>query len=72
MAISAGPPNRCPACGNTLPPKPDLLCGEAPCPHCGHRLWFFVIKGESYFFLPEVVDSLDLVELFMDLEEQFE
>jgi hypothetical protein len=51
--------------------KPDLLSGEAPCPHCGRRLWFFVIGGESYLFLPEEIDSLDLVELLMEVEEQF-
>lgn len=64
--------NRCPACGNTLRPKPDLLCGEAPCPHCGRRLLFFVIRGETQFFLPAEVDSLDFVELMMEVEEQFE
>jgi hypothetical protein len=44
MAIASrtpeGSPNRCPVCGNEVkldPSKPTL---DAPCPHCGHLLWF--------------------------------
>lgn len=69
--IHKGLPDRCPACGKTLHPKPDLLCGEAPCPYCGRLLWFFVIKGEAHFLFPEEVDSLDKVELMMDMEEEY-
>jgi hypothetical protein len=68
--IQKGSPDRCPACRKILRPKPDLLSGEAPCPYCGRLLWFFVIKGETYFLFPEDVDSLDKVELMIDLEEE--
>jgi len=87
--------------------EPSLF-GEAPCPCCGHLLWFFTLKGEPRFFLSEEsmeireriltricenlgversaliwdssglsfrseagIDSLDLVELVMELEEEF-
>jgi anti-anti-sigma factor len=44
MVISSrtpeGEPNRCPVCGNTLRIEPSDPAGDAPCPHCGHLLWF--------------------------------
>ena len=39
-----GSPNRCPVCNNEVkidPSKPTL---DAPCPHCGHLLWFTADK----------------------------
>jgi acyl carrier protein len=87
--------------------EPSLPLGETPCPCCGHLLWFFVLKDEPRFFLPEEseafrerilerisdnlgvdkdsliwgpsglslsdtgIDSLDVVELLMELEEDF-
>ena len=35
-----GVPNRCPACGKRLTIEPSQPAGDAPCPHCGHLLWF--------------------------------
>jgi hypothetical protein len=35
-----GEPNRCPICGNELIIEPSRPPGDAPCPHCGHLLWF--------------------------------
>ncbi len=64
-----GSPNRCPACGNVVRIGPFLPIGEMPCPCCRRLLWFVVIRGEPHFFLPGEVDSLDLVELVMDLED---
>lgn len=89
--------------------EPSFPFGEAPCPCCGHLLWFLVRRDETRFFLPEEseelrervldriranlgadkdelfwgppdlsfqtgagIDSLDLVELVMELEENFE
>jgi acyl carrier protein len=102
-----GSPNRCPVCGNTGRIEPPVPFGEAPCPCCGHLLWFMVFKGEPRFFLREEaavlrervlerisanlgvdkdaliwgpsgfsipdfgVDSLDVVELLMELDEEF-
>jgi hypothetical protein len=34
-----GEPNRCPICGNKCCVEPSLT-GDAPCPSCGHLLWF--------------------------------
>ncbi len=35
-----GEPNRCPVCGKELQIEPSRPPGDAPCPHCGHLLWF--------------------------------
>ena len=35
-----GEPNRCPVCGKDLRIEPSRPPGDAPCPHCGHLLWF--------------------------------
>lgn len=44
MTVASSTPedgsHRCPVCGavNTL--EPGLASDDAPCPHCGHLLWF--------------------------------
>jgi eukaryotic-like serine/threonine-protein kinase len=35
-----GEPNCCPVCGKSLCIEPSRPPGDAPCPHCGHLLWF--------------------------------
>lgn len=35
-----GQPNSCPVCGRRVVIEPSKPPGEAPCPHCGHLLWF--------------------------------
>ena len=35
-----GKPNRCPICGKEVRLEPSRPPGDAPCPHCGHLLWF--------------------------------
>lgn len=35
-----GSPNRCPVCGADIHIESSLPCGDAPCPNCGHLLWF--------------------------------
>jgi signal recognition particle subunit SRP54 len=35
-----GERNRCPVCGNVVRTEPSRPPGDAPCPHCGHLLWF--------------------------------
>jgi hypothetical protein len=35
-----GQPNRCPLCGKEVYLEPSVPPGDAPCPHCGHLLWF--------------------------------
>jgi acyl carrier protein len=45
MTISSrtpeGDPNRCPICGNRVQIESSKPFGDAPCPSCGHLLWFF-------------------------------
>jgi len=35
-----GQPKHCPVCGKDLKIEPSHPPGDAPCPHCGHLLWF--------------------------------
>mgnify|MGYP000928657959 FL=1 len=35
-----GEPKRCPVCGHAVRIDPSRPPGDAPCPHCGHLLWF--------------------------------
>lgn len=35
-----GRPNRCPVCGKRVTVEPSGPANDAPCPHCGHLLWF--------------------------------
>ena len=44
MVISSrtpeGRPRHCPVCGSDLKIEPSDPAGDAPCPRCGHLLWF--------------------------------
>lgn len=40
-----GSPNRCPVCGADARVEPSDPVGDAPCPQCGHLLWF--LPGEA-------------------------
>ncbi len=44
MVISSrtpeGRPSRCPVCGSVIAVEPSDPAGDAPCPRCGHLLWF--------------------------------
>jgi hypothetical protein len=35
-----GEPNQCPICGKEVQLEPSRPPGDAPCPNCGHLLWF--------------------------------
>ncbi len=35
-----GSPNLCPVCGSRIKIEPSDPAGDAPCPTCGHLLWF--------------------------------
>jgi len=70
MVISSrtpeGQPNRCPVCGDFLKIEPSDPAGDAPCPRCGHLLWFTwedlgdvqVIKPTGKLLDPESLDRL--------------
>jgi acyl carrier protein len=98
--------NRCPLCASEVCIEPSQPAGDAPCPNCGHLLWFLSVGGSRRFYerdaIPETkrhaveaairrvmerrkvdlgvapaasddlgLDSLDVVELVMELEEEF-
>lgn len=103
MTISSRTPegwrNHCPICAADVCIEPSIPVGDAPCPKCGHLLWFVDgAHGPCFFdaeklarqlaerlgvakervtlntsFIDDVgADSLDIVELIMELEEEFE
>ena len=76
-----GLPNRCPICGGDFDLEPSLPSGDAPCPQCGHLLWWFQRKYEGLGFRIDTgtelieqlkADSLDIVELAMELQDEFD
>src|ERR1019366_9110035 len=40
MSTAQGRPDTCPICGADLKGEPSDPGRHAPCPQCGHRLWF--------------------------------
>jgi acyl carrier protein len=80
-----GVPHRCPVCGNESAVEPSYPGGDSCCPSRGHLLWWFRDRlGRGAGASPERVtlsssfaedpglDSLDIVELIMELEEEFD
>ena len=78
-----GTPHRCPICGQVANLEPSYPGGDSVCPACGHLLWQFrdrvfqasgvghqLIKFETSLRDELGIDSLDLVELIMELEER--
>jgi hypothetical protein len=51
MVISSrtpeGLPNCCPVCHSEIRIEPSNPAGDAPCPRCGHLLWFASVEDES-------------------------
>jgi acyl carrier protein len=82
MTISSrtpeGVPHRCPICGAAAAIEPSYPGGDACCPACGHLLWWFRdrlsdVSVDLHSSLDSLgIDSLELVELVMELEEQFD
>ena len=70
MVISSrtpeGTPNRCPVCGTHMRIEPSAPSGDAPCPCCGHLVWFTwedlgdiqVIKPTDSLLTAESLDQL--------------
>lgn len=80
-----GLPHRCGVCGEAFAADPSYPGGDSCCPACGSLLWWFRDRlGDSAWSgrdwgerLQEIADmaipdSLDLVELVMEMEEQFD
>jgi len=79
-----GRPNYCPVCGSDVQIEPSDPAGDAPCPRCGHLLWFVweelgdtqVIKlagssfdAESWERLIESIDVRPGVRLVIDFRD---
>ena len=80
-----GPERRCPICNHLVRAEPSLPSGDAPCPRCGHLLWWIRGHVSQSFGIPEekvvaeasfiddlTADSLDIVELVMAFEDEFD
>ena len=82
MTISSrtpeGQPNECPICGQPVCIEPSSPAGDAPCPSCGQLLWWFQsrfgdVNLDTLFSEASIgADSLDTVELIMQIEEEFD
>jgi acyl carrier protein len=79
-----GLPHRCPVCDEVAAVEPSYPGGDATCPRCGQLLWWFRdsfsrrtgidpgrVDLHSVFAADLGLDSLDAVELMMELEEKF-
>jgi acyl carrier protein len=78
-----GTPHECPYCGAVANLEPAFPGGDAVCPACGQLLWWFRDRlGERLAQAVESLgpagllkdlggDSLETVELIMELEEEF-
>jgi acyl carrier protein len=73
-----GLPARCPICRNSFLIEPSVPAGDAPCPSCGHLLWWFhdrftqfagPVTPDTRFREDLKAESLEVVELIMELEE---
>jgi acyl carrier protein len=77
-----GMPHQCPVCGKVAALEVSET-GDSVCPSCGHLLWWFRDRVASRLRIdPRLIrvemrlddlgaDSLDIVELVMEFEEQF-
>jgi len=79
-----GTPFCCPICGEQTNLEPSITTGDGCCPRCGHLLWWFrdrlanltgqpagLIQPDSLLGAASEADSLETVELVMQLEEEF-
>ncbi len=88
MVISSrtpeGRPNHCPVCGFDLKIEPSDPAGDAPCPRCGHLLWFTwedlgddqvikltgsVLRPESFERLIDSATTRSAMRLVLDFSE---
>jgi acyl carrier protein len=73
-----GLPHRCPVCGKYASVEPSFPAGDSICPSCGQLLWWFrdrygaSTELHSSFTVDLGADSLELVELVMELEEEYD
>jgi predicted RNA-binding Zn-ribbon protein involved in translation (DUF1610 family) len=61
-----GDPNRCTVCGKALRIEPSLDTRDAPCPHCGHLLWF---ESDVPMQIPEQPQRGSTEDLLRDVDQ---
>jgi anti-sigma B factor antagonist len=69
-----GRPDRCPVCGVAVAEGADVYgpAGDAPCPHCGHMLWFASARVDDVTVVrlmdtrAAVIELLDLLDNAID------
>jgi anti-anti-sigma factor len=67
-----GQPGRCPICGAVLKVEPSDPPGDAPCPCCGHLVWFTVDESADILVIQltgEFVEPVMLAELVASLDD---
>jgi acyl carrier protein len=80
-----GLPHQCPVCGKVSSLDPSFPGSDSCCPNCGQLLWWFrdrlsrdsdiapeKITLSSSFIGDIGADSLEVVELIMELEQKFD
>ncbi len=88
MSDSPGPPeggSQCPVCGRLVPSGPSGGAHASPCPTCAHVLQWFGDRISKDWGVPDdqvtpgasfaedlSADSIDVVELILAAEEQFQ
>jgi len=65
-----GDSNRCPLCGKELRIEPSRPPGDAPCPYCGHLLWFSDVQSETRLVHQTKQQIRSLVQEIAQLSDQ--
>jgi acyl carrier protein len=52
-----GVPGNCPLCDAVICLEPSGPVGDAPCPYCGHLLWFVQLAGQVQYYSAEDVPA---------------
>jgi DNA-directed RNA polymerase subunit RPC12/RpoP len=66
-----GDPNQCPFCGHHVRIEPSLGTWDAPCPSCGHLLWF-VERSPYVRDNPDVRISVKVIKEVLDRAQAVE
>ncbi len=72
-----GAPNRCSVCGSEIRIDPSRPPGDAPCPNCGHLLWFSDVSTDGpgaevlivRFADPEILDGQRIEQVGRELQD---
>lgn len=56
-------PDHCPVCGTAVGPEPSEAADKAPCPRCGHLLWFMSRRVEGVTVIRLIDSRVAVMEL---------